>query len=140
MPRQEEIDGVTYTLSENRMGMMDFTFEFHGAQGLLTYQTTRGERRFPFCMGRYADTTFPETHYFGKRIRQPKGEEYRCLNCAVWEDENTLLVRSYIIDDYFGNMAARFVFDGDSVSLTITKTAEWFLDEYVGTADGAKKV
>ena len=139
MPRQEEIDGVTYTLSDNRMGMTDFTFEFHGAQGLLTYQTTRGERRFPFCMGRYADTTFPETHYFGKRIRQPKGEEYRCLNCAVWEDENTLLVRTYIIDDYFGNMAARFVFDGDTVSLTITKTAEWFLDEYVGTADGAKK-
>jgi hypothetical protein len=37
-------------------------------------------------------------------------------------------------------MAARFVFDGDTVSLNITKTAEWFLDEYVGTADGAKKV
>ena len=138
-PRQEDIDGVTYTLSENRMGMTDFTFEFHGSTGLLTYQTTRGVRRFPFCMGRYADTTFPETHYFGKRIRQPKGEEYRCLNCAVWEDENTLLVRTYIIDDYFGNMAARFVFDGDTVSLNITKTAEWFLDEYVGTADGAKK-
>ena len=135
-PRQEDIDGVTYTLSENRMGMTDFTFEFHGSTGLLTYQTTRGVRRFPFCMGRYADTTFPETHYFGKRIRQPKGEEYRCLNCAVWEDENTLLVRTYIIDDYFGNMAARFVFDGDSVSLQITKTAEWFLDEYAGSAEG----
>ena len=138
-PRQEDIDGVTYTLSENRMGMTDFRFEFHGSAGLLTYQTARGVRRFPFCMGRYADTTFPETHYFGKRIREPLGREYRCLNCAVWEDENTLLVRTYIIDDYFGNMAARFTFDGDSVSLNITKTAEWFLDEYVGTADGTKK-
>lgn len=138
MPRQEEIDGVSYTLSENRMGMTGFTFDFHGSAGVLTYRTTRGERRFPFCMGRYADTHFPETHYFGHRIREPKGEAYRCLNCAVWEDENTLLVRTYVIDDYFGNMAARFVFDGDSVSLSMTKTAEWFLDEYVGEAEGKR--
>jgi len=58
--------------------------------------------------------------------------------CAVWENENTLLVRTYVIDDYFGNMAARFVFDGDSVSLSMTKTAEWFLDEYTGDAEGKR--
>lgn len=45
-------------------------------------------------------------------------------------------MRTYIIDDYFGNMAARFVFDKDAVSLQITKTAEWFLEEYAGDADG----
>ena len=41
-----------------------------------------------------------------------------------------------MIDDYFGNMAAEFTFDGDSVKLGITKTAEWFMDEYVGQAEG----
>ncbi len=137
-PQQEEIDGVEYTLSDNRMRMSSFRFEFHGSTGLLTYQTERGERRFPFCMGRYADTRFPELYYFGRRIHVPLYDYYRCLNCAVWEDENTLLVRTYIIDDYFGNMAARFTFDGDKVSLHITKTAEWFLDEYFGDAEGQR--
>ena len=138
-PKQEDIDGVSYVLSENRMGIETFRFAFHGGAGLLICQTTRGERRFPFCVGRYADTTFPETHYFGRRIREPKGEEYRCLNCVVWEDEHTLLFRTYLIDDYFGNMAARFTFDGDRVTLQMTKTAEWFLDEYVGDAEGKKQ-
>ena len=138
-PKQADIDGVSFALSENRMGISDFRFDFHGGAGVLTCQTNRGERRFPFCIGRYADTTFPETHYFGHRIRVPRGDGYRCLNCVVWEDENTLLFRSYLIDDYFGNMAARFVFDGDRVSVRMTKTAEWFLDEYVGDAEGTKK-
>ena len=46
------------------------------------------------------------------------------------------MIRSYVIDDYFGNMAAVFRFDGDEVKLKITKTAEWFLDEYAGSAEG----
>ena len=33
-----------------------------------------------------------------------------------------LLMRTYVIDDYFGNMSARFTFTGDSVTFQITKT------------------
>ena len=45
-------------------------------------------------------------------------------------------MRTYVIDDYFGNMAAVFTFDGDRVQLSMTKTAEWFLEEYCGEAGG----
>ena len=128
-----------YKLEENPMGMTEFSLEINGTAGLLTYETPRGTKYFPFCLGRYADTEFPENHYSGKRIQTPAGHPYRCLNGGVWESENTLLIRTYIIDDYFGNMAARFTFDGDSVSLKLTKTAEWFLDEYVGEACGKKE-
>nr|MBQ4317623.1 serine hydrolase [Clostridia bacterium] len=137
-PMLEKIDRTEYKLGENKMGISSFKFEFDGTSSLLTYNTDRGVKLFPLYLGRYADTVFPETHYFGRRIGVPKGEGYRCLNAAVWESENTLLVRTYAIDDYFGNIAARFTFEGDKVSVDMTKTAEWFFDEYIGKAEGEK--
>ncbi len=135
-PLQEKICAKFYKLEENSMQMSGFSIEINGNSGLLTYETSRGRKRFPFCFGRYADTVFPEDHYSGKRIGEPANRGYRCLNAAVWEEENVLLVRSYVIDDYFGNMSARFTFTGNTVHLQITKTAEGFLDEYVGSAYG----
>ncbi len=137
-PILEKINGARYVLSENSMGMREISFSFSGSAGILTYYTDRGEKHFPLCLGRYADTVFPETHYSGKRINQPLGKEYRCLNAAVFTAPDTLLVRSYVIDDYFGNMSAEFKFDGEKITLNITKTAEWFMDEYPGTAEGVR--
>lgn len=135
-PMAEKINGATYTLEENPMGIRGFTIRFEGEAGQVCYNTSRGDRVFPFGIGRYEDTKFPETHYSGKRINQPLGDGYRCLNAAVWKAPEKLLIRTYVIDDYFGNMAAEFTFDGDRVHLSMTKTAEWFLDEYVGQAEG----
>ena len=137
----EKINGVTYELDENRMGMRSFEIRFEENGGTLCYHTDRGDKVLPFGTGRYEDTTFPETHYSGKRINTPLGKGYRCLNAAVWTAPDKLLVRTYVIDDYFGNMAAEFTFDetGENVHLSITKTAEWFLDEYAGQADGRRK-
>jgi len=135
-PLMEKINGVTYKLGENQMGISDFTFEFNGNAGMLTYNTDRGIKHFPLCLGRYAETVFPETHYSGKRIWTPKGEGYRCLNAAVWTAPDTLLVRTYAIDDHYGNISAVFTFKDDKVSLNMSKAAEWFFDKYTGSAEG----
>ena len=137
-PLAESISGVTYSLDDNRMGMRGFTISFDGDGGTLVYHTDRGDKAFPFGLARYEDTVFPETHYSGRRINQPLGKGYRTLNAAVWTAPEKLLVRTYAIDDYFGNMAAEFTFDGDDVQLSITKTAEWFFDEYAGKASGRR--
>jgi hypothetical protein len=141
-PMAEKIGGVAYELAENRMGIGSFEINFdNNGGGALVYHTGRGDKVLLFRLAAYEDTAFPETHYSGRRINQPKGEEYRCLNAAVWTAPDKLLVRTYVIDDYFGNMAAEFTFDenGDRVHLSVTKTAEWFLDEYAGQADGKRK-
>jgi len=135
-PNMEKINGKTFKLEENRMGMDSFEISFTGEGGVLTYHTSRGDKKFPFGLARYEDTTFPETHYSGKRINEPANREYRCLNAGVWQDEETFMLKSYVIDDYFGNMAATFTFFEDGVRLKITKVAEWFMDEYVGEARG----
>ena len=134
----EKISGVTYELDENPMGIRSFEIRLDGEAGKVCYHTDRGDKVFPFKLGAYEDTLFPETHYYGKRIAFPADRNYRCLNAAVWKAEDVLLVRTFIIDDYFGNMSAVFTFDGDTVKLEMTKAAEWFLDEYCGEAQGKR--
>lgn len=134
---QDEICGKVYALEDNPIQIKDFTIAFSGSHGIVTYYTARGIKHFPFCLGRYADTVLPETHYFGYRMMQPRGTGYRCLNTAVWEKENVFALHTYVIDDYFGNMTARFTFEEDRVRLQLTRNAEWFLDEYNGCANGS---
>lgn len=135
---QEAICG-SYDLEDNPMQISSFHIEITGCHGMLIYRTPRGAKHFPFCLGSYTDTVFPETHYFGKRMMYSKGAGYRCLNTAVWEKENVLALHTYVIDDYFGNMTARFTFEADHVGLQMERNAEWFLDEYNGCARGMRR-
>lgn len=135
-PLQQGLNGACYRLEENPMGIRRVAFRFGEGEGEIRYETGRGEKVFPFGMGRYMHSLFPETHYSGSAINHPKGTGYRSMTAAVWEQPERLLVRTYVIDDYFGNMAAVFTFRGKELALSMTKTAEWFLDEYCGQARG----
>lgn len=135
-PLMDKINGVTYELGENPMGMKSFTIRFADNGGVLTYHTDRGDKAYPFRMAEYEDTFLPETHYHNEIICTPSGKPFRCLNAGVWQDENTFLLRTLIIDNHIGNMSAFFTFDQDKVSLNIIKNCEWFLNEYSGSAQG----
>jgi len=135
-PLMKSVDGVTYKLDENPMGMKDFTLRFTEDGGSVLYRTDRGDKVFHFGRGEYRDTELPEIKYFGKRISVPANHGYRCLNTGVWVSPDTFLLRTFVIDAYFGNMSAVFTFGEGEVKLAISKTAEWFLDEYVGVARG----
>ena len=137
-PLAEKVSGVTYQLEENPMSIRSFRLELGETQGQVHFDTPRGEKVFHFGMGAYAEDVFPESHYSGGAINHPLGRGYRTLHAGLWEAENQLLVRTYVIDDYFGNLKSVFTFDGDKVHLSMTKTAEAFLDEYQGEADGCK--
>lgn len=134
----EKINGATYHLGENPMGINSFAVTFDGGKGKIVYDTVRGEKIIPFGLGQYEHCLFPDAYHYGRRMHQEEAVHYKSMTTAVWPEENRLLIRTYVIDDYFGNMAANFTFCGDEVSISMTKTAEWFLDEYVGTATGRK--
>ena len=136
-PLAEKISGVTYVLEENPMGIRTFRLELEETQGQLHLDTVRGEKVFHFGLGAYEEDVFPESHYSGGRINYPLGRGYRTLHAGLWLESNQFMVRSYIIDDYLGNMKSVFTFDGNQVHLSMTKTAEWFLNEYQGEADGS---
>ena len=136
---RDKINGKTYTLRCNQMGIKDIRFEFEGDEGVLYYDTIRGAKKLPFGMAHNIECSFPETHYQDRQIGIPADREFKAICSAVWTKENTLLVRPYIIDNCLGNAWMYFTFKEDSVSVEMRKTAEWFMDEYEGTAFGKLK-
>ena len=127
----ESIDGVNY-YSNGEVDWKRFSLRFENNGGVLSYSTARGEKEIKFGWGNNVLFELNEPQYSGKTISQPKGKGYRTVASAAWTDDNTLVIRVQVIDDYFGNMRLTFDFsDRKNVKVSGKKTAEWFLDEYV---------
>ena len=135
-PIMSKVNGSRYALNPNPMGIETISIEFIDNEGLLILEKADGERRISFGMEDYIMGRFPETHYYGDTIGKPSGEMYKCMAVARWTEENKLVIRCYIIDDYLGNMTITLGFKGDELGVYMSKTAEWFLDEYDGFAGG----
>lgn len=131
---QEKVNGKTFAMNENPMGISAVRLDFDGGSGAMTYDTPRGRRRLSFDLGRYDTSVFPETHYSGDTIGVESGRGYECHSAAVWAQPEKLIIRTYITDDYFGNLTVTVSFKNGKPSILMTKTAEWFLEEYKGFA------
>ena len=137
-PLEQKIGGKTFILQPNPMGIECFRFEFEGDRGTWYYDTPRGKKELPFGLGWNLETTFPETHYQDRKIMEAGNREFFAFCSAVWR-ENTLLVRPYVADHCFGNGRFFFTFEEDRVTVQMANAAEWFMDEYEGTAEGKIK-
>lgn len=135
-PVADKINGADYTLSINPMQIRSLRFEFNGDCGVMKYKTLRGDKEIPFGMAKNVNFLFPEKHYYDYQINVPSDRELNAFASAVWVKENELLLRVYVIDNNLGNLKAHFTFDGDKISVKMEKVAEWFMDEYEGTAYG----
>ena len=137
---EAKIDGVEYKLSENRMGITRFKFKFDAQGGVFEYTNAQGNKAIEFGRVGYGNRygMFPEEGYSKEMgtVSEP-GHKYKCAASAAWQ-ASTLSLRVQIIDDYFGNLTATFAFGDNNVSIEMKKTAEAFLNEYFGTAQGTK--
>ena len=133
-------NGKKYKLEDNRMNISDVQFVFDGGSGIMNYTNATGRHEIKFGICRYEDELgeFPETHYFGKQIGVPKGSGYKYKASGAWFDDDTFIIYLYIIDDYLGTLKINAKFDdgGKHIALFMSKSAEWFLDEYDGIATG----
>ncbi|MGN7383620.1 serine hydrolase domain-containing protein [Paenibacillus sp. SAFN-117] len=120
-----EINGNGYRLADNPMGISQIHFEFNGDEGALYFENSRGTHRLGFGLGKTVSQKFP---LYG----------YDSLSAAAWVDSNSLLIYSYIIDDYFGTVRTKVYFGADTVTIVMRKYAEGFLDEYSGIASGER--
>ena len=137
-PMEEAVNGVVYKASENPMEINTFGLTFNENGGVLHLDTQRGSKDIPFGMGEYVISEWPETHYSGNRIGVPLGKGYRSMSAALWTEEHKIGIRSYIIDDYFGNLYTVISFKGDKATLNMKKSAEGFLEEYDGVTVGTR--
>ena len=132
----EKINGKRYNLVQNPMDWEWIRFEFREKKGALHYKNPRGEKCLFFGLGEYVRGELPETDYSGDVIGTPLGRGYRYVGTSVWREENQLLLRFNIIDDYIGNLTFAFSFNENKVGFRVSKAAEGFLDDYQGLAGG----
>lgn len=135
-PTAELVNRKEYSLFINPMQIQSLHFEFYGDRGVLKYKTLRGDKEIPFGMANNVTFKFPEKHYYDYQINIPSNRELHAFASAVWVKENELMLRVYVIDNNLGNLKAYFTFDGDKISVRMSKVAEWFMDEYEGVACG----
>ena len=140
-PIREEIDGKTYTLEPNRMGISEFTLCFDGDAGKLCYVNEQGYKELPFGINRNEFGKFPQLGYSDNvgGVRTNNGFMYDDAVSATWLDNNKLMIYVQVIDRYLGNCNMTFAFRDDKVTLVMRKCAEDFLEEYQGYAVGETK-
>ena len=137
---QDKINDAVFTMQPNRMNFSDVSLHFGDDCCYLNYTNEQGKKSLPFGMLKNVFDVFPQEGYSDQVGSEwTKGHYYRCATSAAWLDEKKLLIKVQIIDKYFGRMDIVFNFaDEYKFEMNITKTAEYFLDEYFGTAIGER--
>ncbi len=136
----DRINGVTYELDENPMGIKSIKLTFCGETGKLEYVNAQGDKAITFGMCKNEYGLFPQEGYSDEvgTVWAP-GHYYKCAASAAWVEPHKLFIRVQIIDKYFGNLGITLGFKEDYVSIYMRKTAEDFLHEYNGFAGGKVK-
>lgn len=136
----DKINGKTYTLSENPMGIKWLKVDLKDDFGTFTYENEQGEKQIKFGFGYNEFQKFPQTGYADIVATIPvEGHMYECACSAEWADEQKLLIVVQIIDKYFGKLKIGLSFRDDLVQVEMKKAAEAFLFEYDGEAKGRVK-
>ena len=137
-----DINGVTYHCDENPTGITEFSFRFGPDHtGEFHYTNTQGKKVLPFGLGKNVFGKFPQLGYAGEHACVPTtdGSMYDCAVSAAWREEQKLLLKVQIIDDYLGNFVAIFCFREDRCTVRMVKHAEAFLNEYHGIINATAK-
>lgn len=136
-PCEAMINGVTYTMNENPMGISKIRFTFEGDKGCFAYTNAQGDKEIQFGMGYNEFSLFPQEGYSSEvGSEYAPGNYYKCAASAAWVEENKLRIMVQIIDRYFGNLSITLGFQENKVGVYMQKHAEDFLDEYKGYAHG----
>lgn len=121
------ITGSIYELGRNPMLLSSCSFEFQREEsgGSFIYTNPAGTHRLDFGFGTMKLQKFPDT-------------EYNCISSAAWVTENTLHLRTSIIDECFSSVNMSFTFEDNTITIAMKKGIEPFLDLYDGFASGIK--
>lgn len=137
-PLSKKVSGKTYTLTENPMKIKWVSLTFGGEGGVFAWENAQGKKEIPFglCENTFAD--FPQEGYSDRVGSVPGDRLLAGAYSGAWREDTEFRLKVQIIDIHLGNMEAVFSFseEGDKLHLTMTKTAEDFLNEYVGEAYG----
>ena len=135
-PLQNGFNGKKYRFADNAMKIKWAAFDFAADHAVMKYENATGIHEIKFGLGKYIEGIFPETYYYDRKIGTPANRGFRYKASGSWFNPNSLTFYLYIIDNYFGTLKVNCFFENNSLTLHMSKVAEWFLDEYQGMATG----
>lgn len=136
-PWQEKLNGITYTMDENPMGITKFTLHFEGKKGVFAYTNAQGDKELAFGLGYNEFGPFPQDGYSDMVGSKPGDIHYHTAVSAVWQDPHKLYLKVQVIDKYFGVLHITLSFREDGLAgVYMVKTAEDFFEEYQGFGCG----
>ena len=134
----KKINGKTFKMSENSMGIKDIKFTFDDNAGIFEYTNEQGHKELKFGIGENIFGKFPQEGYSDLVGGVPApGNYYDCAASGIWTNENQLAIAVQVIDKYFGRLYMRFAFpDENTITVQMSKVAEDFMKEYQGYGEG----
>ncbi len=141
VPFRDKINGAVFALGDNPMGITRFSLHFwENGKNFFRYTNAQGDKEIEFGMCENKLGKFPQEGY-SNEVGSVRTENfyYRCAASAAWVEPQKLFLKIQIIDTYFGRLNVVLGFrDENTVGVFMNKTAEDFLDEYKGYADGRR--
>ena len=135
---QERINGKEYLLMPNPMGITKLSLCFTDNICQLRYTNAQGDKVISFGMGKNVIDKFPQEGYSDMvGTESTTNFYYRCASSAAWVEPKKLFIKVQVIDTYFGRLNITIGFlNENSIGIYMNKTAEDFLKEYNGFAEG----
>ncbi len=118
-----KINQQTYEIDPNSMGLEQLRFEFSDAQCQFHFTNKNGSQKLKFGMEELVIDQFP--HY-----------NFKCATSAAWISEQTLILKSNIIDEELGMITMQFVFSDDTITVLFKKVIGMGFHEFAGFASG----
>lgn len=134
----KKINGKTFVLDKNNMGIKWLRFSFSSERSKMEYENATGEKTLYFGMGKNVFEKFPEEGYSdlvgGKYA---PGNFYDAATSGAWIESQKLGICVQVIDKYFGRLNMQFGFkDENTLGIYMIPVAENFFGEYSGYAAG----
>ncbi len=135
---EKKINGKTFILDENEMGIKKLSFNFTNDTCELNYTNAQGDKTLHFKINENYFGIFPEEGYSDEVGSVfAAGHYYKCAASGGWIEPQKLFIKVQVIDNYFGILNMNFGFkDENTVGIFMNKTAEDFFGTYQGFATG----
>lgn len=134
----KEIDGNSYKISENSIGLSHIKININDKEGTLEFVKNGETKNISFGIGTNKIATFPEKKYHGDRLGTSANREYSTAFSGGWVEKDKLVIKCQIIDKYFGAVKITLSFKDDVISVSMHKHGQFILDDYQGYAGGVK--
>jgi CubicO group peptidase (beta-lactamase class C family) len=124
-PIIKEIQASRYHLKENPSGFTSLSLELdsEGQEGLLTIYQGEAQLLVPFGLGRMITASFPIY-------------SQRCATSGIWLSQDTLYIKSHLIDECIGSVHFQIVFRDNTITVCMKKIEETYFNEFNGYLNG----